>query len=174
MIEIIHEGNVYRRCKGQWIGEDYILAPSSIQIALNRIYASKIDLSGLSVQALVKEGDKFKSVNDYALAVRYYEEASKICDQGTLSYILPRISSCYRSLQEPQKAIEIFTYAKEKFGQSIVMSPALLTSAASAYCDMGDYEKAKQCIKIANKKAGGDDRTIAMVYLRIKKETGGL
>jgi hypothetical protein len=54
------------------------------------------------------------------------------------------MTSCYRQTGQAQKAIDILAEATKRFGQSMVTS-ALLTSVAAAYCDLGDYIRAKKC-----------------------------
>ena len=53
-----------------------------------------------------------------------------------------------------------------------MITPALLTSAAAAYCDLGDYDRAKKCCDRAfaqlNGKRNGE---LSAVYGRIKKES---
>ena len=66
--------------------------------------------------------------------------------------------------------IDFLTYASKKYGPDIISVP-LLTSAAAAYCDMGDYVRARQCCNRAyfhsNKNPSNELR---MVYKRIESE----
>ena len=170
MIEIEFKGEIYKRYNGKWVDDSFMVVVTPLQRELNRLYVQTVDFKSMDVQTLVKEGDMFKSNNDFILAVEFYEEASKICDKETLSYILPRITSCYRKNSTPQKAIDFFAFAKGKYGANIISS-ALLTSAAAAYCDLKEYDKATKCAKIAYAKKGGKaDEDLLSVFRRIKRE----
>lgn len=171
MIEIEYKGEIYKRLEGQWVDSSFIVATVPIQRTLNQLYVDSINVKLLDIDTLIKEGDSFKSTGDYSLAIRFYEEAIKTCDRGTIIYLLPRISSCYRGNQAPQKAIECFSFAKRKYGTDI-LSPALLTSAAAAYCDLKEYESAIKCAKIAFAKSEGKaDESLLNVFSRIDKES---
>ena len=55
-----------------------------------------------------------------------------------------------------------------------LLSPALCTSVAAAYCDIKDYKKAKDCADKAYAMSGGKAAgELAAVYGRIRKETTG-
>ena len=105
------------------------------------------------------------------LALKFYEEAARRADSETMAYLLPRISSCYRSNGQPKKAINTFIRAVEMFGESIA-SHVFLTSVAAAYCDIGDYESAKKCCNKAYAKLNGQrNDELSLVYKRIQKAT---
>ncbi len=63
-------------------------------------------------------------------------------------------------------------WAKKKFGNAII-SPALLTSVAAAFCDIDEYEKKakKHCDRafaMTNGKGAGE---LSSVYQRFKSKT---
>ena len=172
MDKIEYEGKTYERRKDKWTDGDGMVVHEGLQKILNRALADTQDRDGMPVDECVKQGDAFKSSSSYALALQYYEAAVGRCDYEMMSVILPRMTSCYRKTGQPQKAIDILTYASKAFGQGM-LNPALLTSAAAASCDMKDYERAKKCCDRAyamtKGRASGE---LASVYGRIKKETG--
>ncbi len=173
MESLEYEGTRYTRRNGKWADSFGIVACEKIQRELNRQYAEGIDPVTLSLDECVKEGDKFKSSGSVGLALKFYEYAVNRADKAMLSYILPRITSCYRRSGQPQKAIDVLTYANQTFGSDMV-TPALLTSAGAAYCDLKDYKRALKCCNKAYAMRNGQaDEELSLVYNRIEKETRG-
>ena len=88
-----------------------------------------------------------------------------------LHSLLPIYTSCCRELNQPKEAIAIAEVLLPVCGGST----ATYTSLAAAYCDIGDYEKAKKYAGIAYAKQGGGQgykNELSLVYKRIAKETG--
>ena len=169
-----YKGNIYRRYSAKWCDDRNLIVHEMLQKELNNEYAKTLDISEWDVRSLITEGDKYKASATYILAIRFYEEACKKCGRTDITYILPRISSCYRKAHQPSKAIALFSFAKQKFGANIMTEP-LLTTVAAAYCDLGEYEKAKKCCNIAyTNNAGMVSNELRMVYKRIEKETRGI
>jgi len=155
MDTISYKGKTYVRYSSKWSNEDGMIANPGLQMELNHLYAQSLDLSGTTAKEAIAQGDKFKFSSSFACAIRYYEHAITVATTVTqVSYILPRITSCYRKQGQAKKAIQLFTYAKETYGDEIFNAP-LLTSAAAAYCDLGDYESALKCSKKAYLLSGG-------------------
>lgn len=167
---LTHLGVKYTYRAGKWVDDRYMVACESIQQLLNKMYYSSVDTTTMSIETLVAEADKLKDGTSYALAITMYEQASKTADRNTLAYILPRLTSCYRKTNRPDKAIVLLTFANHKYGPSMV-TPTLLTSAAAAYCDMDEYDKALTCCKRAQAKMhGAVTSELKMVYNRIWSE----
>ena len=82
--------------------------------------------------------------------------------------IAPITTSLYRSLNTPDKAIEYFENLQAEY-YSPILSSALLTSVAAAYCDMRNYTLGK---KYADRAYAMDGWSIeiANLYERIKNE----
>ena len=172
MAELIYNGKKYTRNNSKWVDSDSMVVHETLQIELNKLYLETIDFSSYSINDLIKEGDKFKASFTYDRAIVFYEKAVELCDEETLKRILPRITSCYRHEKRPKKAIELFSYAKGKYGEDFI-TPILLTSVAAAYCDLQEYENALRCCRWAYKRFGGDfDPNLSNVFARIKKESG--
>ena len=172
MDEIIYNGKRFIRYSAKWADSNYMIVHETLQVALNKLYISTLDFSSFGVDELVAEGDKFKQSATYDCAIAFYEKAIDLCGGELLAYILPRITSCYRHLHMAQKAIDLFSYAKNKYGEGFI-TPALLTSAAAAYCDLKEYQKALQCCRWAYRRLDGNhDPNLSAVFGRIKKESG--
>ena len=152
--EVVYKGKTYTRNNSKWVDKDCMVVHETLQ------------------RELIDEGDKFKASYTYEPAIAFYEKAIELCDEETLKYILPRITSCYRQEKRPKKAIELFSYAKRKFGEDFI-TPVLLTSVAAAYCDLQEYENAFRCCRWAYKRfEGNSDPNLSNVFARIKKESG--
>lgn len=167
---LTHLGVTYTYRAGKWVDDRYMIACESVQQLLNKKYYSSVDTTTMSIETLVADADKLKEGTSYDLAITMYEQASKTADQKTLAYILPRLTSCYRKANRPDKAIVLLTFANHKYGPSM-LTPTLLTSAAAAYCDMDEYDKALACCKRAQAKMqGAVTSELKMVYNRIWSE----
>ena len=171
MEQVEYKGEIYTRCNSKWVNSKHIVVHEALQNYLNHLYSQSDNLKTHSVQELIAEGDQFKESGSFQLAISYYEQAITNCDRITLSYILPRITSCYRECNMPQKTIDLLAHAKRKYGENIVSS-TLLVSVAAAYCDLGEYQNAEKCCAWAYKKFGNKvSPHLRKVWARIKKET---
>ena len=169
--KITYKNNIYTKRNGKWVDTRNFLVNDALQIELNHIYACSIDISSLSPKECISQGDEFKHNGSFNAALRFYEAAIKVADFQSMEYILPRMTSCYRKVGSPEKAIEVLSYAKSKYDKEII-SPALLTSAAAAYCDMHDYENALKCCHRAYALSNGfPSADLLLVYKRIDKES---
>lgn len=171
MQELIYQGKKYTRNRAKWTDSNHMTVHETLQAELNKKYAENLNFSALDTKTLVEEGDKCKEGETYDVAVAFYEEAVKSADEITLQYVLPRITSCYRRMNTPRKAVKLFTIAKEKYGEEF-LTPVLLTSVAAAYCDLQEYENALRCCKWAYKRYNGEPPPeLYNVFLRIKNES---
>lgn len=167
----MYNGKIYTRRNDKWADSNNFIVYEGLQRDLNKEYARQLDPSSMSLDECVANGDKFKQSGSNGLALKFYEEAVKKADYKTMAYILPRITSCYRKSGQPQRAIDILTYASNTFGKHMV-TPALLTSAAAAYCDLEDYARAKKCCDRAYAAGNGNHSgELSLVYKRINKAT---
>lgn len=172
METLIFEGETYRRSNGRWVNSRQMVVHEGLQRDLNKVFARELDATKLSMEECITEGDKFKQSGSAFLALKFYEQASLNADRTTMAYLLPRMTSCYRQAGQAQKAIDILTTASLKYGKGMV-TPALLTSAAAAYCDLKDYVRAKKCCDRAYASGGRGNEELSSVYNRIQKETLG-
>lgn len=172
MPEITYQNKRYRRVGAKWVDASYMVVHESLQQILNDLYIETVDFSAYSIEALIEEGDKFKESGSHRAAIAFYEKAVYECDIETIRYVLPRITACYRRAHMAEKAIDLFVFAKAKFGRAY-LSSALLTSVAAAYCDLLEYENALKCCKRAYAMGDGrHDPELYAVFGRIKKESG--
>lgn len=170
MEQIEYNGVCYLK-RGQWWVASGGLIDESIQDKLNELYAKTLDYSKLTVPEAIKLGDDFKLSSTLGLAIQCYEKATECADEQQLAYILPRITSCYRKQGNPQKVIDMMSFASRKYGKRLI-TVALLTSAGAAYCDLGEYTLAKKTCDRAYRLANGNvDDSLRLVYKRIEKET---
>ena len=166
-----YEGVSYHRSSAKWVDSSGLTVSGILQDKLNAAFAKTLNPSDMSVSDLLKHGDRFKGSGNTGLAIQYYEIASQQASERDLAYILPRLTSCYRIRGCPQEAIDILVFASKKYGQKMITS-ALLTSAAAAYCDLGDYGRAKKCCDRAFAQGNGRcEGELRAVYGRIKKES---
>lgn len=170
MDSLVFEGNTYTRSHGKWVDSQHIIVHEGLQNDLNKAYAKQLDVNTLSLDACLTYGDSFKDSGSAFLALKFYEQAALLADQATMAYILPRMTSCYRKIGQAQKAIDLLAIAARKFGQQMV-TPPLLTSVAAAYCDLGDYLRAKKCCDRAYASSGKNSAELFLVYKRIRSKT---
>ena len=168
---LMFEGQTYTRQREKWVDSRNMVVHEGLQKDLNREYAKQLDPASLTLDECVSHGDCFKNSSSTGLALKFYEAAVNRADRNTMAYILPRMTSCYRQNGMPQKAIDILSYASNTFGKDMV-TPVLLTSVAGAYCDIGDYTRAKKCCDRAYAQLHGKrSDELSLVYNRIKKAT---
>lgn len=166
-----YQGKLYTRNNSMWVDKDHMVVPAYLQHILNAL-AFEEDGS-LTYEEAKAEGDKYKVSESYKLAIKYYEEALKKADSfNQVSVVLPRITSCYRKINLPQKVIELLSDMKLQYGEAII-NEALLTSVAAAYCDLGEPKNAIRCCKWAYKvlKTNTTESSIelANVFIRANK-----
>ena len=171
MDTLVYEGKTYTRRGQKWADAANMIVHEGLQRDLNKAYAGQLEPAALPLDKCISHGDSFKNSGSYSLALKFYEEAVEKADYQTMSYILPRMTSCYRKNGQPQKAIDLLTYASNTFGSNMVTA-ALYTSAAAAYCDLGKYSLARKCCSKAYAKGNGaHSEELSLVYKRIEKET---
>ena len=163
-----YEGKEYTRRNKNWVDKDHFVVCTSLQDKLNKLYFETLDISDLTLAELIKTGDQFKASDSTQLAVKCFEAAIKKAGQKEAKYILPRLTSCYRKLNQPQKVVFLLSFAKKTYGKSI-LDQVLMTSVAAAYCDLGEYENALKCCKYAVALGDGTiSDALDLVYKRIK------
>lgn len=169
--KIVYNGKEYTKYGNKWVDSRCCVAPDSVQRELNNQMFAEIDLDSLSVEELVSAGDSYKKSHTQNLAIKCYEKTLEKCDDKTVRYILPSLTSCLRRQGKANEVILIFTKMRTKWG-SKMLSSAALTSIAAAYCDLGEYENAKKCCNRAYAMSNGNSSgELKAVYGRIKKES---
>ena len=165
-----YNGSIYKRVGGKWVDKNYMVVPDILQHNLNTQYSRQLDYDNMSVERLIQLGADFKETQSLALAERCFRKAAEKATVSQIGRILPSLTSIYRQIGKPQSAIDLLTYASKKHGGSVI-SAALMTSAAAAYCDLKQYKLAKKAcdraFAIGGGKASGE---LTAVYGRIRKE----
>lgn len=175
MKEIEYDGITYLYFDSNFVEKDsYIIPTENILKEVTKKYYSQIDYSDYSDDKLRKFIKETKSNLAYDTALEasllYYERHKQ--HSREIRYILPVITSLYRKMQRPEEVIRINKEAYDICGKSVFSVP-LYTSIAAAYCDLEEYEKARQFCDIAYAEQGGGigiKTELSLVYQRIEKE----
>lgn len=174
MEKIIFNGEEYYFNKGIIYDNCFIEVPKAISQKVLAIYYKNIDYK------IFEEAELLEYLKQLKIS-EFYNECLIAIEYGlskfTASYdfyksIFPIITSCYRALKQPQKAIDFWMENKVIFASCL--SVPLLTSLAAAYCDIGNYDLAKKCANRAYAIQGGGlnyKTELSLVYRRIAKET---
>lgn len=162
------DGEVYIYNNGKWLTSGYMSAPVGMLGQLNALLAQDEDFTSKSETELISIIDNAKQNNNNHLAIKAAEEAMKRHKMSVDRQVLPRLTSLYRESGNPHKAIELYEKSCAKYEMSL-QSPALFTSLAAAYCDMGEIETARKFANRAKAMARGvSSQELINVYSRIK------
>lgn len=165
------EGNIYyfNPKNGGWYNSSYTTVSREELYKLNHIRTNAMDFTSMSTNELIDIAQSMKDNNDLVYSVKIFDELLKRQDDvGTVRKILPRYTSILRKLLRPKDAISMFEKYSEMYGKSVT-SPALFTSIAAAYCDIGDYVEARKKANVAHAMSGGNSSPeLISVYARIK------
>lgn len=142
MDEIEYKGRKYTFSNGRWIDETRISVHKTLNEQLNKEFIKSINLKSMRTHELIQLGDTLKNAESYEAAVVVYKQIVLRGNESDCKFVFPKISSCLRLMHCSGKVLSMMEYINDKFG-SKVFSPALLTSVAAAYCDVGDYTGAK-------------------------------
>lgn len=173
MEKIIYDNEEFYFNDGRVYDSSFCEAPRIIAQKVLKFYYSTKNYETLSEKALLEHVKNLK-------ISELYNECLKVIDFGLDKFynsvdfykiVFPIITSCYRALGQPQKAIDFWMANKSIFTSCI--SVPLLTSLAAAYCDVQNYKMAKKCADRAYALQGGglNQKTeLSLVYMRIKRE----
>lgn len=164
-----YDGKRYIRRNSHWLDRDNFAVPQYMQNILNTLFMQKSSVSEMSVCNALENGDKAKTAESYLSAIKYYETALDKANMHDVSYILPRISSCYRKLGKPAKCVELLEKARTTWGDDC-LSTAFLTSVAAALCDLESAEEAMKTCKWAYsiKKDTDTAGELSSVFARVR------
>ena len=164
------DGQKFYYDKGKWLTSSYMIAPTEITSRLNMLLMEKVDLSDKSMEELLKILDRAKHGSNTQLAIKVAEKTLEIAETvDEIRKLLPRITSLYRQVGTPQKAIDIAKEYTDLFNKR-VWSQAFLTSIAAAYCDLEEYDIAKKFADIARVTYGNISPELMGLYERLKRE----
>ena len=138
------DGQKFYYDKGRWLTSRFMIAPTELTSRLNMLLIEKEDLSSKSMDELLKILDGAKHGNNTQYAVKVAEKALEKAEEVTeIRRLLPRLTSLYRQVGNPKKAIDIAKEYTDMFNRR-VWSQALLTSIAAAYCDHGSVRPGRK------------------------------
>ncbi len=154
---------------GGWYNSSYTTVGKEELYKLNNIRMQKIDFDQMDTDDLIHIAQSMKDSNDLIYSAKIFDELLKRKeDESLVRKILPRYTSILRKLQKPKEAISMFEKYNAMYGKTIG-SPALYTSLAAAYCDVGDYIEARNKANKAHAMSGGNSSPeLISVYARIK------
>ncbi|MBE6804644.1 MAG: hypothetical protein E7528_07095 [Ruminococcaceae bacterium] len=165
MLEFEYKGKIYARYNSKWCDKNYIVVPLYMQNELNKCYYDFVKNSCFNFAELVDIGDEFKKGDSYNWAIEIYLLANEKASKSEVSTVLPRITSCYRKMNKPKMAIDIFMIAINRHGMEY-FTPFLLTSVAGAYCDLKKTKEARKCCQFACQKNNGQTNEMIENVLR--------
>lgn len=173
MDKIICDGEVFFVDKGVVYDQNFLEVPLCISSHILNDYFSKIEYNAFGETQILDFIKQTKLAKKYhkCLEVIEYAISNISLTQDFYTKIFPIVTSCYRALKQPQKAIDFWMKNKKVFNSCL--SVPLLTSLAAAYCDLNKYDLAKTCADRAYAMQGGNKSyktELTMVYERIRKE----
>ena len=170
MIEFRMNGQRYIRTDNGWT--DIFYQPVTMELGeqLEKQYADSLDLSTCSVSELATRADGFRTAGAYYLAARYYRTAVLRADAAQCRVLFPGMAYCFRKLHQPGDVLRVLNYIRKRFNMQ-TLSPVYLTPAAEAYCDLGQYDMAEKCARLAAAGSyGSPSPELTEVQDRIKRE----
>lgn len=174
MEKIVFEGENYYYQNGVLYDSSYIEVSKECANRVLAEYFRRVDYKELCEKDLIlliielKKAEVFQeclNIINYG-AEKFYDSFNYF------KVVFPIATSCYRRIGQSQKAIDFWMNNKSIF-QQFASSVPLLTSLAAAYCDVGDYKRAKYCADRGYFTQGGGQghkNELALVYYRIRKE----
>lgn len=169
MEKYLCEGKTYYYQNGKWFDSSYISVHQSMVSKLNKLL-DKDKIVQQDFSEACKTIDRAKEEGNLTLALEMSNRLIVECRTWDIQLLLPRITSIYRAIGNPNKAIQVSDEYIEKYGKE-VYSPMLFTSIAAAYCDLGDYVKAKEYADRANVMGKtSNESDLIVVYKRIKSK----
>ncbi len=163
------DGETYYLIKGMWTDSHFTRVSTVEKAKLDKLRMGKIDFSSMDISEIIESAQNMKDDGDLIYSQMLFKEIMERSDDlRVIRSVFPRYTSILRKLDKPREAIELFEKNEYSYGKSIV-SPALLTSIAAAYCDIGDFiearDKADYAMALCNGNAG---KELISVYARIK------
>lgn len=151
----------------------FILLSGVDTAKVSSAYFKNIEYKDMTVQSQLDLIKKLKKAKRFGTAIKVAELifAENNKSKGVIKMVLPMLTSIYRELSKPEMAIE---FAEEYLNVLDCGSLALYTSLAAAYCDVGDFDKAKSSAMKGGKyrsKTKRDFCELDMVWFRIDNET---
>lgn len=163
-------GEEYIFKNGKWLTSSYITPPLAVVSKLNKMIQGSGNIEKMNMDELMEIIDNSRERDNYHLAAQALERAMEVAKDDEIRTILPRLTSNLRKQGKSQEAIDVSEKYLSRYGKSLY-SPALFTSIAAAYCDLGDFSNARINANRARSMLGSQSSVeLISVYSRIKKE----
>lgn len=174
MQSIINKGEKYYRLKGTWVDESFIIVPTAVQKDLNRAYFDQYlyNFQTLEYKKIREEAKFFKdnASPDIAMEMLQYLYDKLHDRKQSLKSLLSMMTSCYRMVGQPEKAVALYREVNAIYGSGIE-SADLMTSVAAAFLDVKNCEQARKCCNKAYAMSSGKQSDeLRSVYQRYKSE----
>lgn len=171
MESIAYNEELYYFLNGAIYDSSYIAIPLEESKPILTKYFNEKEYHLMDVDEFIKTVNSMKSAELYELCLETINKAFSLFNNNVHFYrtVFPIITSCYRLMNMPKKAIDFWAERHNEF--SYCKSPALYTSLGAAYCDLNDVPRARKCADIAKSKSMNitDREEIKFLYARIKK-----
>ena len=174
MEKINYEGELYYIANGKVFDEHFLEVSLDISKKIMSEYYMHIDYKSLNEEEFISFLREVKISEQYNFCIDciIYGLGKFSNSKNYYGLVFPMLTSCYRAMGKSQQAIEFF-----KTNNNLLLSVAsvaLYTSLAAAYCDVGDYAKAREFANRAYAMQGGGTNhknELSLVFMRIKKES---
>lgn len=171
MESIVYNDETYYICNGVIYDSSYIAIPRDDAKPILEKYYGEMDFDNMYYDDYVKVLNGLKSSGNYQKCVELIYKGFELFDETSyFRCALPILTSCYRLMNEPQKAIDFWEKVRNVY--YAYRSTALYTSLGAAYCDINDIEMARKCANIANAiryQGNSDQEELKYLYARIKR-----
>lgn len=164
---------VYYYINGKFVDSSYVEVVPAIKNELVKLIFKEDEYKTLRKSEMLPYINKLKVAGNVSLVKTVCEYClEKYMDtEYLIRTILPTLTSCYRACGESEKVVNIVR--KYNLSLRLYDNAVFYTSLGAAYCDIGDFVRAK---KVADKafavSNGNGSEELIMLYRRIKKLSG--
>lgn len=168
-----YNGEIYYYKAGKWLDANLVSVPVVLVNELNKLILNPETIEEDDMEYLLRIVYGARREENYQLAAMALEETMRRAIENDqirlIRNLLPVLTSNYRKMNRPKKAINESRRILDVYGKKI-WSAALFTSIAGAYCDIDEYEVARKFADIAQWMVGDDtSNKLANIYERITR-----
>lgn len=173
MESIVYNDELYYFLNGAIYDSSYIALPLLESKPILLKYYSEKEYRLMKPDEFIQTINSMKSSGFYELCIETIFKGFCFFNDNVQFFriVFPIITSCYRAMNMPQKAIDFWTERHNEY--AYCGTPALYTSLGAAYCDLKDIPRARKCADIANAMAKSmhvtDQDELKYLYARLKK-----
>lgn len=173
MIRFEFDDDVFYYVRGKFTDEHFLTLNQTKQKQVAEFYFGQTDYKSMCMEQLIEFIKETKNANAiYITKDACLHFLQNFTDRTCIKQILPILSSCYRLMHQPEKAVEL----EDNYSFSMYGSAAYCTSVAAAYCDLREYSIALKIANMAYARQSDGERNdkseLSLVYARIRKESG--